>query len=350
MIEDEREVLEFKKIIEKLYLVKIREVYGENAISITEELTDSISNIFQHIKRNIIQELYILKSLTERPVLSDYQTLTSFESTVGLSGNRIFIEIINENELHYKIDVDDSPIDYTSQSILYYKNPSSEFFFLEGSQYQIQGLNSSDTIFIKPTFKSLDKALDNYKINQCRNSNCLILKEKVWEGGIDSNRVVFVQRPEHIMRDSLYNFLNANLRGNKEVLREQNVNEKNPIDIKVIWNYTNHVALIEIKWTGLSSTGFGFENNEATRRVNKGARQLANYLELYKTESPGKNTVGYLVIYDGRRKDVSKEDTTVNMENSSYYRNREFEFTPKYDEIRSDFSKPIRFFMEAKVV
>jgi hypothetical protein len=64
--------------------------------------------------------------------------------------------------------------------------------------------------FAEPTFSTLDEALDHYG-ERAGESACEVLKQ-AWEGGVDGPRMVLVNRPERVMRDSLYQALSTGLR------------------------------------------------------------------------------------------------------------------------------------------
>jgi hypothetical protein len=147
------------------------------------------------------------------------------------------------------------------------------------------------------------------------------------------------------MRRSLHSFLTNRLR-DAEVLPEQNVNERNPADLKITWSFTRSQALIEIKWLGKSRNPEKKMVEHYDQRACDGADQLADYLDKYRTSNPIVDARGYLVVIDGRRRSLNKETTTVSREDGMYYENREIEFNPKHHEVRTDFERPIRMFAE----
>jgi len=149
------------------------------------------------------------------------------------------------------------------------------------------------------------------------------------------------------MRNSLEQHLRSSLRGDVEIRPEQVVDEGNPVDIKVTWQFSNRLALIEIKWLGKSKNS----EDQITakyydKRAREGAEQLADYLERNKPRASVHITRGYLVIIDGRRYRMSDDAEAINQINGFYYENREVEFDPKFHEVRRDFEPPIRMFVE----
>ena len=55
-----------------------------------------------------------------------------------------------------------------------------------------------------------------------------------------------------------------------------------------------------------------------------------------------------LLFFDGRRRKY--EDQDISRSDLIHYKNEELKFRVKYHEIRDDFAKPVRFFMEPKLI
>lgn len=206
----------------------------------------------------------------------------------------------------------------------------------------------SASAFADPTFTNLDEALDHYG-QRISETACEVLKP-VWEGGVDGPRLVLKNKPEHLMRDSLFHALSLVLR-RADVTREHVLDSTKPVDIKVSWPQSTAEALIEVKWIGRSMAGPGSKNpyfDFPASRAQEGADQLANYLDIKKS-SAAKNTVlGYLVVFDARRKSVKGPNDGLSKENATFYRSENIAFNPDHMAIRSDFKQPRRWFMEPR--
>jgi hypothetical protein len=109
---------------------------------------------------------------------------------------------------------------------------------------------------------------------------------------------------------------------------------------------TNRLAFIEVKWMGASA-------HKTERRItwrpdekdaNDGAAQLVGYLQENAAEASGFQTMGFLVVFDGRREGVDF-DVELTRDQALHYLNRDITFDPKYHELRRDFAEPLRFFM-----
>lgn len=187
-------------------------------------------------------------------------------------------------------DADYSGIDH----ICYlYNAPQNESLIIKGKILQLTDYydTAACSIFARPTYKELDEAMDFYNTRYARECSCAILSQ-IWT---DETKREFIQKPEHFMRDSLWQCLQNILR-NHTVKREQIVDATHPVDIKVTWPTISNVALIEVKWLGDSGA-----TKYRDARANEGAQQLIDYLSSSAQEEPDKHFVGYLTVFDGRR-------------------------------------------------
>ncbi len=180
-----------------------------------------------------------------------------------------------------------------------YNAPQNESLTIKDKQFQLSEYYDSaiTSIFAQPTYKELDEAMDYYNTRYVRDSSCAVLSQ-IWT---DEAKREFVQKPEHFMRDSLWQCLQNILR-NHTVKREQIVDATHPVDIKVTWPAINNVALIEAKWLGDSG-----QTQYRDARANEGAKQLIDYLASSVQEEPDKHFVGYLTVFDGRRGKTSNQ-------------------------------------------
>ena len=206
----------------------------------------------------------------------------------------------------------------------------------------------SASAFADPTFSDLDDALDRYG-RRARESACEILAS-VWEGGVDGPRLVLVNKPEHIMRESLFQALSMMLR-RADVTREHTVDAEKPVDIRVAWTGSPAEALIEIKWLGRALTAPGSKapyQNYYAGRAKEGADQLANYLDLKKSSSAKQSVIGYLVIFDARRGAVKGPADNLAKDDALKFENDNIAYDPDHAAIRTDFKPPRRWFLRPR--
>ena len=169
-------------------------------------------------------------------------------------------------------------------------------------------------------------------------STCYIFHQ-AWH---DANRLFFVAGPESLIRNSLTQFLRNRLGGNHDVWPEQNVNEKNPVDIRVQPRFfSNRLMLIEIKWLGDSVANDGhITATHRDRRAQEGADQLAGYLDKQRRSAPTSVIQGYYVIIDGRRRNLPVRAVpaiTITRADGLHYEVQALSFNPAPHLTRPDF-------------
>jgi hypothetical protein len=204
--------------------------------------------------------------------------------------------------------------------------------------------------FAAPTFSGLEDALKYYN-GFVAESKCRLLKE-VWEGGVDGPRLILVNKPESIMRDSLAQALELILR-DATVKPEQNTDETKPVDIRVNWFASGAVALIEVKWLGkataISKTpGVATYTSYGASRAQSGADQLADYMDREVRFSVTSAPRGYLVVFDARRKDIKGASDPLQESDALAFENDVLQFNPDHSKTRPDFADPVRFFMRPR--
>jgi len=351
MIVDQTHIDAFKKIADRLYLPMVLSDYGSDKQDLLLVLTDSISRIYKHLKYYSFKSVIIYTSIDERTSLAEIvganpTTIISYENLSPLAGEHIVIEVKSNGYLHYSIDFafDVSANRHAAIIYKFAQGTQTEIIFGKTSEKTLPSVPDIDSYFAIQTYKDLDLALEDYNTKVARHSDCGYLKD-VWA---DANKVFFEPKPEHILRNSLTHFLKIRLR-NTEVRPEQIVDESHPVDIKITWSLAGHLALIEIKWLGKSLETN--PNKKITQvytdsRALEGAKQLADYLDANLRQSPVKNTKGYLVIFDARRWNCNADTTTVNLRDGMRYANKVIAYKPDYSLIRTDFAKPVKFFMQ----
>jgi hypothetical protein len=351
MISDSRQLNYFRRIAELLYVPMVIEDYGSDKQDLLIHLTNSISEIYKHLKFNEFDSVTIYVSIDDGSSLSSVSgtspnTIKSYESLSQISGNEIVIEVKKDGELNYLIDFEFEIEAARGNSIIYkhIKSTETETIFGKTSERILLPIPDASSYFAIQTYKDLELALEDYGTKIARYSECVYL-QSAW---LDiSNKIFFKPKPEHILRDSLTQFLKMRLR-NVEVRPEQIVDKSHPVDIKITWSLANHLALLEIKWLGksLEKIGKGFTKICTPQRALDGAKQLADYLDANTKQASVKTTKGYLVIFDARRWGCNNTTTSIDAKNGLHYVNNEIVFDPDYHSQRTDFAKPLRFFLE----
>ena len=212
-----------------------------------------------------------------------------------------------------------------------------------GDRLQLRGrLYGPHGPFDPPSFAGLEESLHWYSMHKVRESSCPYLMAHIW---YDEERLFLSSGPEEHMRRSLCDYLTTCFRDDAEVKQEQNVTETEPIDIRIRWHTCQRAALIEIKWLGRprnpKSRQFGTEYT--AWRAHQGAKQLARYLDSGKPYGTQCWTVGWLVVFDARRKNPKKKTKGLCREDGLFYEDRDITYDAKYT-TRDDWAGAIRMF------
>lgn len=324
------------------YTAVISNDYGDDGIKKLKEVLEIIPKIFMFINLEQYDSIQIFKpnNFDVRELGIAYTEIQSYDQIVGISSRKLVIQIEENTDLVVSTeDIDDKYL--LPENFYYLFKKKSEGFCTKTQFCDIQKPSGSHSLFSISTFKDLDEALLNYKNNVAKNSEC----PRILSAFHCNKKIFFKPRPEHFLRDSLAYFLKARLRGESlEIRPEQNVDDSHPIDIKVSWGLTNHIALIEVKWIGKSikEDRTSFTATYGEPRAKEGAQQLIQYLETNKISVPSHNTKGYLVVFDLRRANTNLTTVEINHFDGYHFENLEI----SYDAVnREDYAQPTRMFI-----
>jgi hypothetical protein len=337
-----------ESFLEDHYTSMVQKEFGSIGIRILEDVIKGVRTIYQYIEPSVCNfPIVVFKTLDEnaKPIHNPQPfILNDFQQLAQIIDQECIIRLNANGQLHvwkrHQIDLSS----LSKFAVVYQYVNRLESFFANNVVLRVPKLSPTQaSTFAINTFDELLEALEFYKTQQVRYSGCPILQQ-IWQ---DRNRLFLKNAPEHYIRDSLTNFLKIRLRSYKEVRPEQIVDDSHPVDIKVTWFLTNRLALIEIKWLGMSMKADGQRGQTyLDYRARQGAKQLAQYLEANLQQAPTHITRGYLVIMDCRRANLKDTTTTIDQQNGGHYRDQEINFDRLYHEERKDFEKPIRMFAE----
>jgi len=324
------------EIVEASFTTRLTAQYGPHSGDALRELLLTVKAVHGSIPYELWDEgLTIfapMEPLAESPFVDEGATV-DVSGLVNFIGFPLTIRASGAEQLTIWTEAAD-PTELANDALVYHFN-ELDHFVIDGNVEPVINPTGFPSLFGTPTFVELDRALNHYGQELARHSSCLILQD-CWEA---DDRMIFVNKPESTMRDSLHQFLRSSLRGYREVVEvrpEQNVDASHPVDIKVIWNHSNRRALIEIKWVGDSRTQTGGVLKYRDARAREGAQQLSDYLDANQPFAPSLVTTGVLVVYDARRK----------ASDPRHYVDKEMHFDPLFDELRIDFAPPRRWFLE----
>lgn len=335
------------RVCRETHIPMVERVFGKDGVDAVFLLMDAAKKIYQHVEpERVSGRLVLFKAIGK-----DQSKETGLaEAAVNLAGlsNRSIGDLVLEFDsqgMAYFRDVDSSiPEELAKAAVVYVWQGGKEEFLAGQERKSVIRLDAvARSQFAVPTLSNLREALQRYAAENVLESTCFIF-DQVWS---DSTTRLFLKRgPEATMRRSLTQFLRNRLGADHDVWPEQNVNEKNPVDIQVIPRFSsNRVMLIEIKWLGWSvkETGDVTARHDSPR-AQEGAVQLAEYLDDKRRFAPTSVVHGYYVIIDCRRKDLKKGMVEISAADGCFYETKEIEFDPAPHESRRDFDPPYRMF------
>lgn len=349
LLNKEQDIAFMRKTAETIFAAIVLSDYGEEGLKSLLQITDTASKFYKYIPLDEKFDVVFYKPLDSSNNLSvlypfEYTVVTDFSSLASSTSKQFVVEVIDNLTIHVLVGKSVSVSSLIVNSVVYTFAKGVELVFGKTSKTELDKAPGVVSYFSMPTFKQLDTALEHYKIHIARRSNC----ETMNNAWFSPNRIFLkAGTPEVYFRKSLYAFLSHYVRG--EVKEEQNVDDSKPVDIKITFDFSSHIALIEVKWLGKSIKTLGqvgFNQTMTDADAVRGAKQLANYLELHKPYSVSKVTKGYLAVFDARRWQTNTNTTFVNRADGFHYENSNIAYSPEYHRIRDDFAMPVRFFIE----
>lgn len=334
------------------YLIEIfkltnDEVYVKAARQIIEFITEIYRNIEpSHFSGTIV----VFHNISEKIGLDDESKEKFYDKAIL---NNSYISLIfeidgSDESPSIWTNIDSNKIDdllsMEDQFIAYVYSNKKEKFIVNKQEVLIKNGYSCPSIF-SLHYHELNEALQDYKNERIRNVSCEHFKN-AW----DNNKwIYFKNKPEEIMQLSLSEFLKSRIRG-INTTREYPLGASKPVDIRVYWREANRAALIEVKWLGQSlkedkTLGTSYSNS----RAKDGVKQIKEYIDLEKRDTPVIITKGFLIVIDGRRRNINSSIVnSISHEDGFYYSCQELtiEESLHYWKTHPNIEKPIRMFVE----
>ena len=333
-----------KKAMTSTYMLEIYNASNNypNISDITVELIETIIDIYQYFEPSHFNgELIIFSTLNSVNLQLPKPEKMHFNKNIliTLHSKTILIQKI-KNELLLWKNINTKTILNKKNILFYHYKNGNECFYINNKKIIIESLTGRHSNF-SIYYSVLEEALKNYSIMHIYNSSCEHFNT-VWS---DEKRIYFKNKPEEIMHKSLKEYLRSTLR-DVEISPEFNLNSKKPVDIRVQWGIANRSAHIEIKWLGtsLDEKKIKITTKYSKARAIAGAKQLKEYLDLATCDSPGSIIKGYLVIIDGRRKNINKKIIKIISEKDGlYFQSSDISYPNEYNLI-TNFEPPLRMF------
>lgn len=343
------------------YSAQVMRAFGnvDPASKALEVIAKSLNEIYRYIEPCFfLGDFFVCKSLIDKSCYDEAAGTLLYDKNIllnrtnglmivqvfGDSGKMILWENQDPNELFKQND-----------TLIYHFNNNKEYFFANGSKIDLT-IYSTGSRFATQ-FNDLAEALHQYSQTKILKSTCQHFI-KSWS---DANRLFFRgggsgnNIPEEFMQISLHEFLSSFFaRGiTMESSREYNAvgdfSKPKPVDVRINWREANRTALIEIKFIGTvkkDSDGEIYEHSNP--RANKGITQLKGYHDAVSSDTPTTIIKSFLVVIDGRRNNLTKDQTTISVTDGMHYRNVDIIIDDDkcFHASIQGFEKPIRMFAE----
>ena len=340
---------ELDRLVGLAFRAQAEATYGADGGSAFDRVLSAVRRVYLHIDIDECRgRITFYATVDDEPAGGSGIEVVHESDLQPFASDGMTIEVLRDGTLrrHGSDDLTDR-----ARIVGYLYEDRTELFFAGSDQENqiprlIEGMPS---LFSVPHYIELDEALDDYRRRQARTSKCRTLSNS-WVEGHDGPRLfVCADNPEAQMRRSLSDFLEHVLR-DAEVRPEYVVDETHPVDIRV--NFTPpRNALIEIKWLGvaLNEANGSITTRYGASRARNGAKQLADYLDRHHEEHPEARTIGYLFVFDVRRRRLSP-NRPIDRHEAMFYADKEIPYDPEYHKLREDFRPPIRAFVEPSAI
>jgi hypothetical protein len=346
---------QMQQIAGRLYALKIEQYYGKEGMSALAQLLEDLNVVHRSLAYEVVQVLTIYVPI--RDDIADLEELVGAQDSVCVPAGHLpqYLShegtVVREADGKYRVWPCSYDLEELANHAVVYHFNGADHFMVGASMEPVDNPTNFPSIFGIPTFIDLNRALDHYSSAKARYTRCPILRD-CW---FRERQIILSNTPERYMRKSLAEYLDSTLRDheNVEVREEQIVDDSHPVDIKVTWSFPPRLALLEVKWLGDSVNGEGTSISTRYRdqRARDGAQQICDYLDANRRNAPTHTTMGYLVVFDARRRGVSgiESDQTLSSDDAVHYRFKEIEYNPRLHETRPDFAEPVRFWLEPVV-
>lgn len=331
------------KICAETHVTMVQNEFGDRGLNSLFQIMNTAKAFYQQVDPERISGKLIIFQVVANPIQpSPREMPADFRAIANQPITDLVLELATDGAPYLRKASDISPEELAKTCVVYrWESGNDEFLAGANRKSVLKLVSAARSQFCVPTFSNLREALQRYAVENVRESTCYTFR-RAWH---DANRLFFRAKPEKEMRDSLTQFLRNSMGGDHDVWPEQNVNEKNPVDIRVQPRFnSNRLMIVEIKWLGLSVGADGHVTGRHKElRAQEGANQLAEYLDEQLRSAPSRVIQAYYVIIDGRRENLVAGNIEISKVDGLHYEAKEIAFNPDHTS-RPDFDPPYRMF------
>ncbi len=343
------------------YFIKVMKAFGniDPASRALEIIAKSLNDIYRYFEPSFFKgDFFVCKSLDDHLCFEETTGKLLYDKSVLLNKTEgiIVIQVFNDSSkvILWENQILDSLLEQNDILIYKFQN-NKEYFFANKTKIDVTIYNSGSRFATQ--FNDLVEALRKYSQIKILRSTC----SHFLASWADQNRLLFKgggsgnNIPEKFMQLSLNEFLSSHfIRGismdsSREYNSLGNFSKPKPVDIRITWREANRTALIEIKFIGtIKKESDGKIYSHSDSRANEGIAQLKGYHDAFSSDSPTTILKSYLVVIDGRRRNLSADQTTINISDGMYYKEVDIviDADKKFHESIVGLEEPIRMFTE----
>jgi len=338
-------VAAFRKLSLESYEAAVYEIYGEAGIDALVGLLADVRNLLTHVPHEMLtQGLVVIAPVDPFVTTMAYDegaTIVQPAELAGRAVNALTVVVLNGGG--YRVWLSNTVDVVSNGPILTYRYVHNvvEELVIEGTPWRINDTPWACKMAI-PTFTELDDALIKYVAENRIPMQCEHLA-RTWR---DGKRLAFVEKPERYMRRSLIWALKFALK-DVTIRPEVGQGETKPVDVEITWLSIKRSAIIEVKWLGNSGPvgSSSFSTSYTQVRAVAGLKQLAGYLDIRDAVDSTTPVMGYLMVFDARRRSLTATQTIVDAEDGLFYAMSDPDYPADLLE-RADMGRPYRCFME----
>jgi len=351
---------EIIKNLSNHYSSQVMRAFGniDPASKALEIIAKSLNEIYRYFEPSFFNgDFYVCKNLNDQLCFEEGNEKLLYDKNIllNITAGLIIIQVFDDGKTILWENQDADKLITQTDTLTYYFKDNKEFFYANESKIDITIYNSGSRFATQ--FNDLIEALIKYSQTKILKSTCQHFSNS-WA---DENRLFFRgggsgnNIPEKFMQLSLHEFLSSYfIRGiSMESSREYNAvgdfTKPKPVDVKISWREANRTALIEVKFIGMVKKDSDGEIYPYTdSKANKGITQLKGYHDAVSSDTPTTIIKSFLIVIDGRRSNLNKTQTTINVADGMFFKNVEIivDDDKRFHETIQGFEEPIRMFAE----
>jgi hypothetical protein len=335
----------FKKLSLESYEAAVHEAHGEAGVDALVGLLANVRDLLTHVPHEMLTRgVVVIAPIDPTATTLTYEdgaTVAKLSELAGRAVDALTVAVLGVAKfrvwLSHEVDVvSNGPV-----LIYRYVHQVVEEVVIDQTSWEINDTPWACKMAI-PTFTEVEDALAKYVAENRIPVQCGHLS-RTWR---DDKRLAFLEKPEKHMRRSLIWALTLSV-NDVNVRPEVGQGETKPVDVEITWLSIKRSAIIEIKWLGHSGPkdATTFSTSYTQARAVAGLRQVAEYLDIRDATDSTTPVMGYLMVFDARRRGLTATQSEINAEDGLHFAMSDPEYPADLIN-RPDMGRPFRCFME----